>query len=406
MTGAGQQVEAVIQDVAYGGRAVARLDGMVCFVAGALPGETVLIEITRAHRQFAEGRLRRVLTPAADRQEPACPLALGVAGPGLACPGCCYQHAAYDAEVRIKAGQFRDLLARAAGGDPAVCLAPVTAPEPLAYRNKMVLHAQKDGAATRLGYYLEDNTTVLDVPACPLAMPPLNDLLGERRGHPGFLAGLGDGMPVTFRYTSRDGALWWRGRSSEKDTWLVEASRLGSIAVPRGSFYQMNPAVSERLLARIIALLAEQPPAAVIDLYCGVGVFALAAAQVAPAVTGIDSDGPAIQAAEYNARQHSRTNIRWMAGTAAKALAELDRAAPGTTLIADPPRAGLGRAAVRQIARLRPDRLIYVSCAADTLARDAAWLKEGGYGVKRAQLFDMFPRTAHFESVTELACGA
>jgi 23S rRNA (uracil1939-C5)-methyltransferase len=400
MIAAGQSADVDIQDVAYGGKAVARLDGgAVCFIPGALPGERVRIEVVRAHRNFFEGRLVRVLASAPARVEPACPLAR----PG-ACSGCCYQHASYETEVRLKDDQFRALLARNAGCDPSLCLPPVAAPAALAYRNKVVLHAQRDGAATRLGYYMDDNTTVVDVPACPLAMPALNGLLADLRAKPGFLPALRDGMPLTLRCTERDGALWWRGRASDQDTWLVEASRIGPIATPRNSFYQMNPAVGDLLLDRIGAILAETAPRMVIDLYCGVGVFALAAAATVPAVIGVDIDGPAIQAAAYNARQHGRTNLRWVAGAADKGLPKLgtELAAPGTTLIADPPRTGLGRELVRQLARHAPGRIIYVSCAADTLTRDVAWLKEAGYTVERARLFDMFPRTAHFESVTEL----
>jgi tRNA/tmRNA/rRNA uracil-C5-methylase (TrmA/RlmC/RlmD family) len=256
----------------------------------------------------------------------------------------------------------------------------------------------------RLGYYAADNTTVIDVPACPLALAPLNACLAERRADPSFLRTLRNDMPVTFRWTARDGAAWWRGRASDQDVWLVEDSVIGPLAVPRNSFYQMNPAMADRLVAHVRDRLAALQPEAAIDLFCGIGVFALAAAKAGvPHVTGVDLDGPGIRAADYNARQHGAAAITWQAGKAEDALRGPMAGLPWakTLLIVDPPRSGLGRGLIRHLARQRPGRLLYISCAADTLTRDAAWLQEAGYRVETARLFDMFPRTAHFESVTE-----
>ncbi len=396
----------VIDDVAVGGKAIGRRDGKVCFVPGALPGERVRVRPVRDHEAFTDADLLDVLDPSADRITPACPLACV---PGLPCPGCAYQHAAYPAELALKQRQLESLLARHAGVDAACCRPPVAAPLPLGYRNKMVLHAQVDGREVRLGYYAADNTTVIDIPACPLAMAPLNACLAERRADPSFRHTLRDAMSVTFRWTVRDGALWWRGQASDKDVWLVESSVLGPLSVPRNSFYQMNPAVADLLVAAVRERIAALRPAAAVDLYCGIGVFALAAATVGvPRVVGMDADGPGIRAAEYNARQRQLTSIAWRAGKAEGGLGRrlADLPWSETLLVVDPPRTGLGRDLVRQIGTARPRVVIYIACAADTMARDAKWLQESGYRVESSQLFDMFPRTAHFESVTEFVRSA
>lgn len=419
MNGAGSPVaELSVIEMAFGGKGVARLDGKVCFLPGVLPGERVRAAIVRDRKDFCDAVPLAILDPSPHRAAPACPLAFRVpagtdaksqisnSSSHLPCPGCAYQHVAYEHEILLKQNQLKALLARNAGVDPGLTLAPVPSSVPLGYRNKIALHAQRDGKETRFGYVAEDNTTVVDVPACPLAAPPLNALLADVRAKPGFLGGLRDGMTVTFRWTERDGAVWWRGRASEKDTWLVEASAPGPFSVPRNSFYQVNPAVANLLVERVAGLIQARQPGVVIDLFCGIGVFAIAAAlRGVPSVIGVDEDEAAIAAARYNAGQHGTGNVEWIPATARRAIARL-RERPRndrTTLILDPPRTGIGHDLIGDILRLAPAHILYVSCAADTLCRDLKGLKDAGYSVRHAQLFDMFPRTAHFESLTELA---
>jgi len=405
-----------ITDIPYGGRGIGRLDGKVCFVPGVLPGETVAVRIVKDRSDFTEAEPIELLSASPHRIPPSCPFAFSFLKTHPAplfpapcsqlassCPGCCYQHAAYDEEIRIKQVQLRSLLARHTNEGAGILLPPVAASSPLEYRNKMALHAQADGAEMRLGYFMADNTTVLDIPACPLALAPLNALLEERRRDPSFRLTLRDGMTVTFRWTEKDGAVWWRNRASEKDIWMVESSVIGPLSVPRNSFFQMNPAMAGRLVESVIALLRASPPHTVVDLYCGVGVFALAAATAGiPRGIGIDLDGPAIKAAEFNARKLGLSNTQWKSATANEGIPGLGLDRPAeTTLIVDPPRNGLGRKLVQDILKHRPLRILYISCAPDTMVRDAAWLMEGGYSILSSQLFDLFPRTAHFESLTE-----
>ncbi len=422
-----------IEQIAYGGRGVARHEGKVCFIPGVLPGETVEAELIRDHGSYIEAKALSLLSPSPSRIPTTCPLALSIPKnkpthtprPPV-CPGCCYQHMAYETELQIKQDHLCQLLERHLPSSqysmwegrsaprqtahsseftaPSYILPPVASPLSLGYRNKMALHVQRDGSDLRLGYFMEDNTTIIDVPACPLAMPQLNDLLAERRRDGSFMHSLRNDMNLTFRWTERDGATWWRGRAAENDIWLVESSPVGPLSVPRNSFYQTNPAVARLLVEEVMRLLATDHPDRVIDLYCGVGIFALAAAhQGFSKVIGLDVDGPALKAAEYNAKKLGHPEIQWIAGSAHKtSLASLKSNLP-TTAIVDPPRTGLGRAMIKQLTSLAPSRILYISCAADTMARDVAWLKESGFTVKQSQLFDMFPRTPHFESLTELA---
>ncbi|MEI7880400.1 MAG: TRAM domain-containing protein [bacterium] len=403
-----------ITEVTTGGRGVARVEGKVCFIPGVLPGETVTIEITKDRGGFLEARATALITTSPNRITPACPLAFAIPSSSLhtphstlpisSCPGCCYQHATYEEEIRIKNQQLRSTLSRQAGCTEDVLLPPVPSPSALGYRNKLSLHGQIDGKDRRLGYFMEDNLTVLDVPSCPLAVEPINALLKELHGSPSFRRTLRSDVTIIFRWTQKDGALWWRNKAAENDVWLIESSPLGTLSVPRDSFYQMNPGLAELLINTVLKRLSNALPQTVIDLYCGVGVFALAAANLGiPRVIGMDVDGPGLKAAAFNAKKLGLSSIEWITAPAEKGMIKLKLDQPDqTTLIVDPPRTGMGRQMTRDILTQRPARILYISCAPDTMARDVAWLKEGGYQVQSAQLFDMFPRTAHFESLTEL----
>ena len=387
-----------ISDVVYRGQGLGRADGQVVFVPDTLPGEEVEAEVVRQARNFAQARLVRVLQPSPARIAPACPLA-------GACPGCRYQHADYAEEVRLKQAQLANLLARMAGADPGLCLAPVAAPLDLGYRNKIGLHGAAQGDGRVLGYFAADNATVLDVPHCPLAVPPLNERLAELRADAAFMAAARDHLSVTLRWTAEDGALHWTGKAPAPRPWLTEVSGIGDVRVPRGSFFQVNPPVADALLAQFLAALADAPPDALVDLYCGVGVFALAAALAGvPRVAGVDADRAAIEAATLNAADRGLAGVRFRAGRAEARFREVARPLRGArwTLLVDPPRAGLAGAVLKEVAASGPVRLVYVSCAADTLARDIRRLGELGYRLRSARLLDMFPRTPYFETLAVL----
>ena len=189
---------------------------------------------------------------------------------------------------------------------------------------------------------------------------------------------------------------------------MTETTVLGKVQVPRTSFFQVNHGVADLLLSTVMGILKHTPAHTVIDLYCGVGVFALAAGMAGvPRIIGIDQDEKGIQAARQNAAEHKLNSVEFVALPATKGLKQtLRRVDPaGMLLIVDPPRLGLEKAAVELIARNRPSEIAYVSCAADTMARDVSLLAKAGYRVVSSRLFDMFPRTPHFESLTQLTIG-
>jgi tRNA/tmRNA/rRNA uracil-C5-methylase (TrmA/RlmC/RlmD family) len=393
-----------ISDVAYRGKGVARMeDGFVVFVPGTLTGEQVEAVVRVRHRHFGEAELVQVLAPSPARMTPVCPLA-------PVCPGCRYQHVRYEEELRLKQAQFIDLLGRLGGLRAAPVLAPIASPLELGYRNKIVLHGSRRDSGAALGYFSEDNTSVIDVPACPLAVTPINELLSQLRSDTEFMAGLREHLRLTLRWTPTDGVKHWPertppgGADRNPDAWLRETTALGPLRVPRGSFFQVNAGAADRLLAEVSRLVKEAAPALVADLYCGVGVFALAAAaQGVGDIFGVDTDEPAILAARVNARELGLERARFEAIPAERGLERLPAGAGAKgMIIVDPPRAGLVKAVLRRIQAARFRHLVYVSCAPDTLARDLRLLAAMGYAVQSVRLVDMFPRTPYFESVTHL----
>jgi 23S rRNA (uracil1939-C5)-methyltransferase len=388
-----------IIDVAFGGRGVARHEGFVFFVPGTLPGETVEATVTKRHKKFGEATLNSVVSPSPKRISPVCPLA-------DTCPGCCYQHVDYEEEVKLKQQQFSTLLTKIAKQDitPGT---PIPSPEHLHYRNKISLHATGADDTPALGYVGEDNETIIDVANCPLAIDAINERLTLLRDDPELRATITPGSRLTLRYTKPNGAQHWIDKAPTGSDWMTENTTVGEMYVPAGGFFQVNPFASDQLTQDVSAAIQEIKPENVLDLYCGCGSFAIAVAEsVTGRIVGIDYDRPAIDAARANAKARAMKNIQFMSGSAGKALASQIGLFKDSSsvLICDPPRTGLDKGVITSIGSIKPKHIVYVSCAADTLSRDIERLSAQGYSVVSTHLIDMFPRTAHFESVTQLRC--
>ena len=390
-------VELEILDISYGGRGVGRLDNCVYFVSDVLKGEKIKARVTKRKKRFAEAELVEILTPSPERITPVCPLS-------DICPGCSYQHATYKEEIKIKQEQLISLLQRMGHADISGVAAPTPAPHDFHYRNKITLHADISGDKTILGYVGKDNNTIFDVPECLLAHPKISEKLAFLRSKNNFMNSLEQDMTVTLRHTEQDGVTFWKGRKSTEKR-LFEDSILGRLRVPQAGFAQVYPAVADMVTEYVMKKLQKIEPEFVIDVYCGVGIFALAASQCGvDAILGIDSNKLSIRAAQRNSAKLGLDRIEFMAASAdrvmSKALAAVN--AQKTTVILDPPRRGLSKSVTTTLQKVKPADIIYVSCSPDTLARDIAVFTEAGYLLKDANIFDMFPRTAKFETVTWL----
>lgn len=369
-----------IQDVGYGGAGVARSDEGVIFVPGAFTGECVEIEIVSRKKRFARARLVDVMEPSPHR----------IVSPVTPVPGMVYAHLDYAEEVALKQRQLKTLLWRIGRLEVPDLKSPVAAPEPLHYRNKLTLHW--DGR--RLGYIGDDNRTVEDTPHCPLSQPAINAFLAQLRADRFALRKVRPGERVTFRFTPQDGVHVGLGEAPQGR--LTECLAGLTLSVAADAFFQVNLASAELLLDAFRE--GVQGCKRVFDLYCGTGLFGFVAAQAgAREIFGLETTPSAVQSAKENAKRLGiKADYR-----CAPSECLPQQLPPADTWIVDPPRDGLSDAVRQNILENLPERLVYISCGPDTLARDLAVLSQA-YSITSMQLFDFFSRTAHFETLTFL----
>lgn len=381
-------------NLAYGGANAARMaDGKVCFVRGLLPGECAAVRITAEKAAFARGILLEVTAPSPERIVPEC-----AAFPE--CQGCAYLHCSYEAETAAKDAQLAGFLLRSGLTRPEKLLPPFPAPERFNRRNKLTPATGRDESGKLFAaLHGEDNTSLTALPpeGCRLVHPELRHLLT------GSLQEAGIEEKLLLRHTPADGAV----RVTKDTPPLTETLLASDFLVAADGFFQTNPAVAEELARRCMETVKKFQPRQVLELYCGVGVFSILSAKAVSECrfTGVELDPAAIKFAGINAANNGvGDRCRFFAGDAAKALERNRRA---DLVIVDPPRSGLDRTLARKLAVFPAKALIYISCGPDTLARDLKTLTAGKWQITSAGILDMFPGTAHFETmiVLEEKCG-
>ena len=368
----GNKVTLTIDDIAFGGEGVARVDEFVVFVPFVGRGEVVEAEVTELKKRFGRARLLRVVQPAPERVEPACRY-FGE------CGGCQYQHLDYAAQLRLKHKQIGDLFSRIGGLDPGLISPVIACPQPYGYRNRIMIRSQWDKTkqGLNIGFIRADNRLVVDLEECRIAEPVINQQIAQVRAHPPPKGGL----KVVLRVLPEG----WE--------------------VPRDSFFQNN----FFLLPKLIEVVREQLRGGGVrylaDVYCGVGFFSLELADLVESFVGVELDRLAIQAARRNAAARGRANGEFLSGTAEELLPQLlTRLAPAAvTVLLDPPRKGCRPEVIALLRETRPAQVIYVSCQPATMARDLKlFCGDGAFRVERVVPLDMFPQTSHVECVADL----
>ena len=438
VAGRGERETADVVGLTHEGEGIIRA-GKTVFVPGALPGETVSFERTRKHRQHDEGRLLEVLRPAAERVTPRC------AHFGI-CGGCALQHLAPEAQLSLKEQELRDNLARVARVECRTWLPPLRGPE-WGYRRRARLGAKYVpkkakvvvGFRERLAPYVADvqRCEVLAAPVGALVQP-LAELLGEldiRQQLPQIEVAVADNatalvLRVLQQPSERDleklrafaarHALRLFLQSGGLDSIEELAVAAGAEAVPLNyalpafdltlefaptDFVQVNGPVNQALVTRALELLRPNAQSRVLDLYCGLGNFTLALARCAGHVVGVEGAAGLVERARHNARRNGLSNLEFHVGDLGK-LTEQQSGwlrGPYTHVLIDPPRVGAAPEMLAAIAALAPERVLYVSCHPGSLARDVAVLAhEHGFILESAGVVDMFPHTAHVESMALL----
>ena len=373
-----------IERVAHGGVCVAHApDGRVVFVRHTLPGEQVRVHVTAERSSFLRADAVEVLRPAAGRVTPPCPWA----GPGR-CGGCDWQHVALDVQRELKATVVAEQLHRLGGLDRQVVVEPVAGDhDGLGWRTRMRLATDEQG---RAGLRRHRSHVVEPIGDCLIAAPAADVPALVARTWPADAEVAVDVSGAGERAVSI-------GRHDEH---ITERAAGREWLVPVGGFWQVHPGAADVLAATVVEL--GQPTAGErwLDLYAGVGLFAGVLVDHGCAVVAVESDRRAAQAARTNVPEANVVTERvdrWIARGA-------DDRVDGVVL--DPPRKGAGGAVVRAIAARGPRVIVYVACDPAALARDVATLADAGYVLTGLRAFDLFPMTAHVESVALFSARA
>jgi len=384
-----RETGAKIEKWVYGGEGLARIDGRVVLIPFVLPGEQVRIQMA----DQVHAKLLSITESAPERVAPPCPLF-------ERCGGCQYQHAPYEFQVARKAEILREQLRRVGKIDYAGDIHLVSGP-PLGYRNRVQLHVE----GSRIGYLAAGSHELVAVEGeCPISSPRVNQALAEMRERlkspkfPGFVRSLEiftneTDVQINILESERRVArafFDWCGSVAELDY----STAFGAFRVGPRSFFQVNRFLIEKLVE---TALGEAEGESALDLYAGVGLFAIPMARGFRDVTAVEAGTSAARDLEFNASR-AGVQIRTEHSRVEDYLAKLSGAPE--FVLADPPRAGLGKQVVNELLRLGPAHIVIVSCDPATLARDLAALT--GYTIERLALVDLFPQTFHMETVARL----
>ena len=423
---------ATIESATHDGRGIAAVSGKKVFVAGALPGETVEFIRRKSRRNFDEAELLQVLNPSEDRIEAKCE-AFG------RCGGCSLQHVSDDYQRSIKAQTLRDNLERIGKVEPELWLEPMTGPI-WAYRRRARLAVKDVPAKGRVlvGFREKHAPFITDMHRCEVLAPPLDGLIDElseliaklsiRARLPQIEVAVAEnGIALVFRVLDPPNAsdrehLIDFGVAHEMRIFL-QPGGLDSLQLIQPEacdeslyytlpefdlrvdfepidFVQVNSEINQRMVHFAVEQLAAGPDDRVLDLFCGIGNFSMPLARRAGTVLGIEGEKSLVQRAAENARSNALENLEFRVADLSKIDGSEGWLKVGwDRVLLDPARSGAAEVVAR-MPLMNPERIVYVSCHPGTLARDAGILvHEHGYRLESAGIIDMFPHTAHVESI-------
>ncbi len=391
--------EVLVEKLIYRGDGLSRMDGRVVLTPFVLPGERVTVRPDRSKPDLLRTRLVRVEEASPERVTPACTYF-------LRCGGCHYQHASYEYQLVQKQAILREVLQRV--GKVTVGEVETVSGEPWGYRNRSQFQL-RDG---KLGYLEAGSHTMVPITHCPVSSPKMNEALVELesmmkdRRFPRFVRAVElftneTEVQVNVLETEKPVARhffdWCAERIPGADAGALDYAAAGEVfRVSHNSFFQVNRHLVDRLVA--VALDGASGESA-LDLYAGGGLFSLGLSRRIRNVTAVESGTSATEDLKFNSERAGVT-LTAVKRSVEDYLGTLT-VAPDFVL-ADPPRAGLGKRAVGDLIRLKPRAITVVSCDPATLARDLGPLVAAGYQVVKTTLVDLFPQTFHMETVVRL----
>ncbi|MBW0237290.1 23S rRNA (uracil(1939)-C(5))-methyltransferase RlmD [Pseudomonas taetrolens] len=414
-----------IERLANDGRGIAFLEGRTWFVSGALAGEEVEARVLGAHGKIVEARAERVFKASEIRRAAPC------AHAGK-CGGCSVQHLPHEEQLALKQRMLAEQLMRVAGVEPEAWAAPLSGPE-FGYRRRARIAVRWDAKAKRLdvGFRAAGSQDIVAIDHCLVLVQALQPIM---TGLPAMLRQLskpqalghvelfsGSAIAVLLRHMAplndadmqvlqdfcltHSAQLWLHGESEPQPVDLSQTLgyRLQSwdleLAYRPGDFVQVNAGVNEAMVAQALEWLAPQADERILDLFCGLGNFALPLARQVREVVAVEGVATMVERAAQNAVSNSLHNASFVQADLSQPLVDAAWAKEGfSAVLLDPPRDGAFEI-VRKLSGLGAKRLVYVSCNPATLARDTVELMKQGYRLKRAGILDMFPQTAHVEAM-------
>jgi 23S rRNA (uracil1939-C5)-methyltransferase len=422
--------ETTIDDLSHDGRGVAHVEGKTVFVADALPGERVRAKLVRRHRHFDEARVEEILVASKDRIEPRCPH-FGV------CGGCALQHLAPAAQIAAKQNVLAQNFARIGHVEPARWLAPLTA-DVWSYRRRArlsVKHVPKKGKVL-VGFRERDPRFVADLAHCDVLDPALGERLDALAALLNALDGAASIPQIEFSAGDSAGALVFRHLAPLSEADVQKLAAFGRdcgfniLLQPGGTdsvhpleagpvdlhyalptfdlelafapldFVQVNARINQNMIEHALALLHPGPQDRVLDLFCGLGNFSLPLARRAGHVCGVEGEAGLVERARANAAANEIGNTEFHVGDlAGEVRGSAWARANWDLMLLDPPRSGADEL-LKQLPGKSVRRMVYVSCHPASLARDAGTLVHThGFRLEAAGVMDMFPHTAHVESI-------
>lgn len=463
----GDVVTVAIDSLAFGGQGVARLNGLVVFVEGGLPGQRLEVRLIKKKKNFAEAVIERLIEQSPYHQQAVCPH-FG------ACGGCTLQHLVYDQQLRFKQQQVIEALERIGGFTDTEVRPTLPSPDPFYYRNKMEFSFSPSRWLTPAemaidrdrdpGLYLGLHVKnffekIIDVQSCHLLSPLAADVVNTVRsfsqstGRPAYQTRAHEGFwrflvirqsknidqlmvnLVTFEHDAKIAGQFralmldrfpqitsllystTRSRSGvahgEEEFLLagraVIEEKLGGFVyeISSNSFFQTNTRQAERLYTQVMQFAELSPDQTVYDLYCGAGTISLFISRQVRRVIGFEAASAAIADAKKNAAANRVENCEFVASDLRNLRRDsaevLHRHGAPEVVIVDPPRGGMHPQTVQALLHLRPRRIVHVSCNPATLARDLQELCREHYRLEAVQPVDMFPHTYHIEVVAQLS---
>jgi 23S rRNA (uracil1939-C5)-methyltransferase len=406
-----------ITAMTFGPYGVGRVDGRSVMVPHSVPGDLLDVTIQSEHRGYAIGRIARVVAPGAGRRPPPCAFL-------PRCGGCDWQHIEYHEQVRLKAQTVVHEFRHALGVDLDAATLVEPAPSEFEYRSRVRLKVGRRGA---IGLYESASNRMVEIDHCLVADCRLEsaarlarvlsrdlqeiEVVRQSEARQVLVAYLkepavGEQVRGVRRFLESDpstaGVVLRAGESrtvvGDAEV-AIEIEPGVALRSDADLFIQVNRPQNQKLVRAALEMAVPEPQCSMLDLFCGAGNFSIPAARRGAQVTGVDAEAAAVAAAERNAQRLGLAGTRFVAMDARELVAFLHRARSRPEIVLlDPPRAGAAEL-MESIMRLRPARVVYVSCDVATLARDLRMLCAEKYRINRVRAFDFFPNTHHVEIV-------